>query len=67
MFALLSSCFEEGVSSTSTIIIYITFAGIDGLLSDLPLLNLGIGLNGELVFYFLVGVGYFCLLLILFC
>lgn len=33
-------------------------------MSDLALLDLGVGLDGKLVFNFLVGICYFCLLLV---
>lgn len=56
MLALLSSCFDEGVSSISTIIPVLTFARIDGFLGDFPLLYLSIGLDGELVLDLLVGI-----------
>lgn len=42
-----------------------TFARIDGFLSYLSLLDLGIGLDGELILYFLVGIRYLGLLLVL--
>ena len=41
-----------------------TFARIDGFLSYLALLDLSVGLDGKLVFNFLVRIGYFSLLLV---
>ena len=43
----------------------LTFAGIDGLLGDLALLDLGVGLYRELVLDLLVGIRHFRLLLVL--
>lgn len=44
----------------------LTFARIDCFLGYLSLLDLGIGLYGELVLDFLVGIRYFGLLLVFF-